>query len=70
MNSYFEEHVQTAASLNVIFNNNEDKRLLVKLDEIGEDIITFYVYLYNLGIIIPAFYREAVVRRCSLKSCF
>ena len=30
----------------------------------------FYVYMFHFGIITFAFYPEAVVRRCSLKSYF
>ena len=56
--------------LNVVLNSNEEQDLLVKLDEMGLDIIMFYVYLYQFGIIILVFYSEAVIRRCSLKSCF
>ena len=56
--------------LNVVFNRNKEQHLLVKLHEMEKDIIMFYVYLYHFGIIIFVFYLQAVVRWCSLKSCF
>ena len=45
------------------------KKAFLKLDEMGQDIIIFYIYLFHFGIIIFVFYPEAIVRRCSLKRC-
>ena len=47
--------------LNVVFSSNGKQHMLVKLDEMGLDIIMFYIYSYYFGIIIFAFYPEAIV---------
>ena len=56
--------------LDVAFSSNEEQHLLVKLDEMGQDIIMLYVYSHHFGIITVVLYPEAVARMCSLKSCF
>ena len=47
--------------LNVAFNRNEEQQLFAKLDEMGYNIIKFYIYSYHFGIIRFVFYPEAVV---------
>ena len=56
--------------LYVVFNSNEEQHLLAKLEEIGQDIIMFYIHLDHYGIIIFVLHPEVVVRRWSLESCF
>ena len=51
--------------LNVTFNSFEEQHLLVKLDEMVQDIIMFYIDMYHF-----VFYPEAVVGMCSLKVVF
>ena len=35
--------------LNFVFSSNDEQYLIVKLDELGQDIIVFYVYLCYFG---------------------
>ena len=42
------------------------KKAFLKLDEIGWDIIMFYIYSFNFGIIIFVFYAEPIEQRFSL----
>ena len=59
-NNYYEEHLRSI----VVFNSNEEN---AKLDEVGYDIIVFYIYLFHFVIILFVVYPEAVVLRFSLK---
>ena len=66
--------------LNVVFNSNAEQYLFAKIDEMGQNIIIFYICLYYylilsyiillFAIIIFVLYPEAVARRCSLKMQF
>ena len=45
------------------------EKAFLKLDEVGQDIIMFYIYLLHFGIIIFVLHPEAVVQWCSIKRC-
>ena len=66
--------------LNVVFHSNAERYLFAKIDEMGQNVIVFYICLYYylilsniillFAIIMFVLYLEAVARRCSLKMHF